>query len=745
MASTTSEVLTATGLPIGAAGPLRPPDDGGIDVAYWRDLVRRYGWLVGASALAAALVTALAVVREPSVYTARATLQLEPRYPHILEMTAVRAEEVHDELRYIRTQYEVLRGRSLAERVIRDEALRNEPAVGGVPADETTDWTSLDPGLVDGYLDALWVEPIAGTRLIQVSFTSTDPVLAARIANAHAEAYVDLGHRQRATTNEAGLQFLRARLVELRERLERSEGTLNAYRWEKGIIALDDRENVVVEQLDSLIKQLSKAEGQRISLEADVHAIEAHGADVVPDVVKNGGIHELSVHLALAESEYARAAARFKPAYPRVMELGRQVETLRDRVRSETRRVVESIETAYQAAVEKEAQMRARLEDQKTRALQLKDQSIQFAILSREVETNRQLYDSVLQRMKQIAVASELRSTNVSVVDRAAPPTQASGPARLRAIGFAAVVGVLLALGLIVLRETLDDSVKSVEQTERHARVPGLGVVPEMAVIGAAPPPARGPWALLERLAPASRTMPVRSVVVARRSPAAVMDAYRTIRTSLLLSRPGGPPRSMLVASGLDGEGKTTTAVNLAAAFAQLGGSVVVVDADLRRPACHQALGLSASPGLAEVLAGQAAIDDVLETVPGLRLSLLPAGDTPPNPTELLGSDEMRTLLGTLAERFDYVFLDSPAVLAVPDAMVLSTLVDGVVLVGRGRRTPRRVLAKVRDRFQYARAPLLGIVLNGGEEAGVPYEPGPTIEIQPEPPRARARRGRRAG
>jgi capsular exopolysaccharide synthesis family protein len=743
MASTTSEVLTTTGLPIGPAAPLRLPDDGGIDVAYWLDLGRRYRWLVGASALAAALVTLLAVVRQPSVYTARATLQLEPRYPHILDMTAVRAEEVHDELRYIRTQYEVLRSRSLAERVIRDEALRHEPAVGGVPADAATDWSSLDPGLVDSYLDGLWVEPVAGTRLIQVSFTSTEPALAARIANAHAEAYVDLGHRERATTNEAGLQFLRARLVELRERLERSEGMLNAYRWEKGIIALDDRENVVVEQLDSLIKQLSKAEGQRIALEADVHAIETHGADVVPDVVKHGGIDELSVHLALAESEYARAAARFKPAYPRVMELGRQVEALRSRVASETRRVVESIETAYHSAVEKEAQMRARLEEQKTRALQLKDESIQYAILAREVETNRELYDSVLQRMKQIAVASELRSTNVSVVDRAAPPTEASGPARLRSIGFAALVGVLLALGLIVVRETLDDSVKSVEQTERHARVPALGVVPEMTVIGAAPP-AQGPWALLDRLAPASRAMPVRSVV-ARRPAAVVMDAYRTIRTSLLLSRPGGPPRSMLVASGLDGEGKTTTAVNLAAAFAQLGGSVVVVDADLRRPTCHQVLGLAGGPGLAEVLAGQAELTDVLETVAGLHLTLLPAGETPPNPTELLGSDEMRALLGRLAERFDYVFLDSPAVLAVPDATVLSTLVDGVVLVGRGRRTPRRVLAKVRDRLQYARAPLLGIVLNGGEEVGVLYASSPTIEVRPEPPRARARRDRRTG
>jgi capsular exopolysaccharide synthesis family protein len=735
MASTTSEVLTTTGLPIGS-GPLRPSDEGGLDVAYWLDLVRRYRGLVGVGALAAALVTVLAVVRQPSVYTARATLQLEPRYPHILDMTAVRAEEVHDELRYIRTQYEVLRSRSLAERVIRDEALRHEPAVGGVPAGDATDWTTLDPGLVDGYLDALWVEPLAGTRLIQVSFTATDPVLAARIANGHADAYVGLGHRERATTNEAGLQFLRARLVELRERLERSEGRLNAYRWEKGIIALDDRENVVVEQLDGFIKQLSRAEGQRIALEADVHAIEAHGADVIPDVVKHGGLHELTVHLALAESEYARAAARFKPAYPRVTELGRQVETLRQRVSSETRRVVESIETAYEAAVEKEARLRARLEEQKTRALQLKDEGIQYAILGREVETNRQLYDSVLQRMKQIAVAAELRSSNVSVVDRATPPRQASGPARLRAIGFAALVGMLLALGLIVMRETLDDSVKSVEQTERYAQVPSLGVVPELTVIGAAPPK-QGPWALLDRLAPASRAMPVRSAVV--------MDAYRTIRTSLLLSRPGGPPRSVLVASGLDGEGKTTTVINLAAAFAQLGGRVVVVDADLRRPACHQALGLSGRPGLAEVLTGQAELDDGLEEAADLGVSLLPGGQTPPNPTELLGSDEMRALLHTLAERFDYVFLDSPAVLAVPDATVLSTLVDGVVLVGRGRRTPRRVLAKVRERFQYARAPLLGIVLNGGEEVGVPYESSPMIEIRPEPPRARARRSRRAG
>lgn len=737
-------------IPVSAAavgdpgGPRPVAPDRSASLATVLDAVRRWGWLVGALGAVAALGTALVVLGLPREYSAHATMLLEPRFPHVLDMPTVRANEVHDELRYIRTQYEVLQSRALAERVIRDEGLRHEPALGGRPADEHTDWSTLDPGLVGAYLGSLWIEPIAGTRLINVGFTSSDPAVAARVANAHAEAFVDFGHRQWADANQTGLEFLRGRLVELRDRLESSEAALNTYRWETGIIALDDRENVVVEELDGLIKRVSKAEAERLALEADVHALDAHGSDALQEVVEHAGLHELSVHLALAEADWAKAAARFKPSYPGVVELRRKVEALRARVARETRRVEGALRGAYAAAVEREAQMRVRLDEQKTRALKLKDESVHYAILTREVETNRQLYDSVLRRTKEMAVASELRASNVTIVDRAAVPSAAVGPARARSVGVAAIVGLLLGILLVLGVETFDPSVKTPEQAERAARLPLVGTVPEVALAGAPSPTAGGVWELLDRIRPASRAIPAESLLLPGAAEPRLADAYRSIRTSVLLARPGSKPRTLLVASALAGEGKTTTAINLAAAFAQTDCSVLLVDANLREPACDVRLGLPDAFGLADVLAGRATLDDAIVEVRSGGLAVLPAGEPASNPSELLGSEDMQALLASAAERFDYVVIDSPAVLDATDAVVLSTLVDGVVLVARDRSTPRPALAKTRERLAWARAPLLGIVLNAVEERDDPYGPlRPIIQLVPDPPPARARAGRR--
>jgi capsular exopolysaccharide synthesis family protein len=327
----------------------------------------------------------------------------------------------------------------------------------------------------------------------------------------------------------------------------------------------------------------------------------------------------------------------------------------------------------------------------------------------------------------------------VSVVDQAVTPTAASGPARLRIVVVAAIFGALLGLGIVLARETLDDRVKTLVQAERQSRLPSLGAVPAMTTTP------RGPrTSLLDHLDAPSRATPVQAIVLPKHPPSAVTDAYRTIRTSLLLARPGAPARTVLVASALDGDGKTTTAINLAAAFAQLDASVLVVDADLRRPSCHGLLGVPGAPGLSEVLCGRADLKQVLRPVPGHPLRLLPAGDTPPNPTELLGSDEMRELLTALAGQFDYVFVDSPAARGMADALVLSTLVDGVVVVARHEHTPRRLLAAVCDRFAYARAPMLGLVLNGVDDAADPYTPYITLHVTPGPPAPRRGTGERA-
>jgi capsular exopolysaccharide synthesis family protein len=559
-----------------------------------------------------------------------------------------------------------------------------------------------------------------------VTYAATDPAFAARMANAHVDAFVRQGLRNRTAHNQSGLQFLQARLGELKQRLQTSEAALNEYRWQKGILVTDEKkENVVVEQLDDLNKQLTKAEAERLAAEADLRTVEQQGVEALPELAKNTTFHELQVQLAMADGEYARMAALFKPSYPGVAELKRKVEAIRAHLTAEVARVGDAVRGAYRAAHDTEERLRTRFEEQKTQALQQKDSAVEYTILARDVETNRALYESVLQRMKEMTVAVEVRASNVSVADRAVPPSAPAGAGRARSVAFAALLAAVAGIVLAYVRDALDDSVKTTDEVERAARLPSLGVVPQMshdrsgALAGS----------VLPRLLGRNGSGDGPAIVLARDARPALTDAYRHVRTSLLLSRPGGPPRTLLVTSGLEGEGKTLTAANLAVAFSQVAGSVLLIDADLRRPRCHRLFGMSGTPGLTELLTGQCTVDDVLAPVDGKSLTVLPAGAMPPNPTELLGSGEMRLLLAEAASRFDYVILDAPASLAVADPLVLSSLVDGVVVVARRGRTRRRQLRQLRARLAYARAPLVGIVLNGGDDSGPASTYYTTIDV----------------
>ena len=725
------DTVTKTALAPPAAPPMlaRDDDGAGIDVTHHLRILGRSGSLIAGVIVAVTLVAGVSALRTPRVYRADAMLLVEPRDPHVLEIQGMATEAVEDETRYLRTQYQVLKSRALAEQVIRDNALRQEPLLGGRKAGPDTDWSRLDPTLVDRYLGNVDVEAVPGTRLIRVTFVSTDPVFAARMANAHVEAFVRQGLRQRTAQNQAGLDFLHARLTELKGRLQVSEGALNEYRWQKGILVTDEKkENVVVEQLDDLNKQLSKAEADRLAAEADLRTIEQQGVGALPDLAKNTTFHELQVQVAMADGEYARIAAQFKPNYPGVVELKRKADSIRAHLDTELARVGDTVRSAYRAAHDKEERLRTRFDEQKAQALQQKDAGVEYAILAREAETSRALYDSVLQRMKEMTVAVEVRASNASVADRAVPPLAPAGPGRGRSVAFAAFLAAIAGIVLAYVRDALDDSVKTTDDVERYGRLPSLGVVPQMAH----PPAGAGAASFLPRVLGARAGSDGPAVVLARDASPVLADAYRQVRTSLLLSRPGGPPHSVLVTSGLAREGKTLTAANLALAFSQISSNVVLIDGDLRRPSCHRLFGLRGSPGLAELLAGQSTLDEVLHTVAGQALTLLPAGATPPNPTELLGSSEMRFLVAELAGRFDYVVIDSPAAFDVADAIVLSTLVEGVVVVARRGQTRRRLLQRLRARLVFARAPLVGVVLNGGDDrdqsAGGYYT---TIEVTP--------------
>jgi capsular exopolysaccharide synthesis family protein len=717
-------------------------DDEPHILMYWSTL--RRGWpQIVATATLCVLATAAYVLTRTPLYGAAATVLIERQNQHVLDVRELVADGLSgDEANYYRTQHEILRSRALAVAVIRDLDLEHDPAftqrddrpgllagavvalrarlrsvLGSPPPDVAERRTlGVSAALLDRYLANLSVDPITRTRLALIRFTSPSPDLASRIVNAHVDAYVQQGLRLRSQAGEKARQFLEAKLVELKEHLEESELSLNAYRREKGILSLDEKENIVVERLSDLNRLVSKAEARRIGLEAEAKLIENRDFGSLPAVAASTLIQALKRQLTDAQRAYVELSAQFTPAYPAVQRAQAEVRQIQERLGMETRQVAAAIESQYMAAIDEENQLRARLDEQKTATLAFKDTAVQYAMLKRETDANRDLYDSILQRMKEIGVAATVQASNVSIVDAATPPRYPSSPHKARALGLALLAGFVLGIGVVLGRDYLDSSLKSPEEVERYLGLPSLGIVPDF----------RGLAGPADVLAPTTDDRgsdegpdaahpggaPDTSLVPARDSFSVVTESYRTLRTALIFSRPEAAPQTMLFTSAMEGEGKTTTALNTAIVYAKLGARVLVIDADLRRANCHRRLGVPPGRGLSAVLTGQYDLDQVVRPTAIPRVFLLRAGELPPNPTELLASNVMAALLTEAAGKFDYVIVDSPPVMAVNDAVVLSPLVEGVVIVVKAHSTPRQILQRAENRLAQARACVLGVVLN---------------------------------
>jgi len=707
---------------------------------YWQTM-KGHRWLIGICALAIFLCSALYTFTRVPLYTAETTLLIEGKAPQFLKVQDTRSDllAVNDE--FYKTQHEILKSPSIADRVIRDEGLQNNPFFTGGKDNDTKKagfiagiwqhirkWargfiaakhknnSTVDTSaeLVKSYLTKLEVKPIRGTSLVGIRFTTSDPELSARVANAHVSAYRRYGIDLRSRTNDEATIFLRKKLIELRERVAQSEAALNSYRKNKGIISVDTKENIVVDRLTDLNKSLTSAEIDRITLEAQVRSIRGRNYDEVPAVRGSASINALKADLTKAEADYVALAKEFKAGYPPLDTLKARIEETRNRMQYEIQREVRAIETAYAAAKNKETQLRATMEQQKTATLDLKDSAVQYTVLAREVDTNRQLYDGVLQRLKEIDVAADARTSNVYVISKAEPSLSSSSPNVPRNLMLGLFLGLAAGIGLALLLDQLDNTFKSPEEVERYVRLPNLAVMPDFTLINNG-----NTHGYVSRLInsvkselPAKKSRDEHRVLVLDHRPLSLaVEAYRSLRSSVLLSQAGGPPQTVLFASAACGEGKTTTVVNTAVIFAQMGIRVLIIDADLRSPACHRLLKMKNNGGLVEILTGQVAWQDVIKPAPTENLFLMSSGSLPPNPAELLGSRNMHSLLQQLREHYEFIFVDSPPVMAVTDAVLLSTIVDGTLLVIDGN-TPKSLLRKARIRLSTPHTKILGTLLN---------------------------------
>ncbi len=732
------------GAGFGAAG--FDEEEGRIDLlGYWHIVRKRLALVIGVVFAAMVLTTIYAFMQTP-LYTAEAKILLKPGTPQIMEgKDASQDQEFEFDTdmyeNFQRTQYEILRSRSLAAYVIRAENLEQNKAFIGPkpqpglissalssvshwlnqtsgrkprpqPADTETAHNGVPSGLVGAYLGGLRISPVPDTDLVTIGYVSADRNLAAKLANAHAHGYIALGIQLRSQANEEAESFLKQRLSELKDALEKSEIAVNDYRRAKGIVpglmSLDGKETVVLDRISELSKNLTTAQVDRIGLEAQVQLINSRKYDSMQAVMGDSAVQAVQLQLNTLDADYASMGKKFKPDYPPMMQMAAKREELQRRLDAEISRVISGIQGSYQAASDKEKKLQTEMDKERQQALGLNDAAVEYAILQREVDTNRELYESVLQRMKGIALAAESQTSNIIIVDPAETPGGPSSPKRFSMIMRNSALALLAVIGLVFGLEYLDTTLKTPEQVERYLRVPNIGAIPSFASLRLK---AKGTTLLPEENG-IKKIGYGRELLGVANPYSLVGEAYRSFRTALMLSRAGAPPKTILFTSAHSAEGKTVSATNTAAMFAQTGARVLLIDADLRKPRCHRVLALENSSGLTEVLTGTCEVQDVIRTTLVDGLSFMSAGSLPPNPTELLGSDRMNQVLGIVAHEHDVVIIDSPPVMPVSDALLLATVVDGVVLVVNSLKTSKHHVKMACAKLEYARAKVFGVLLN---------------------------------
>jgi succinoglycan biosynthesis transport protein ExoP len=688
---------------------------------YWR-MIRKRLWLVIAVPIAFVIVVGIRDLMAPRLYAARATILIKNNAPEVYAFASMNSSNGPDDASSQwkvdnKTEYTLLQSRSLAERVILTEGLSANPIFSaglsgaGVEGDHLSlaDPASgeVPPELVARYMRDLKIEPIEDTELVAVGFTTTNPDLSARLANAQVREFIKQGIDLNAQASEQAGQFLQNKLAELKQQVEESELALNNYRRDKGIIpgliSLNGSQDVVLSRLDKINEQAQQAHLKNLGIETQVSLIDQGHADSLPGVIDSKIIGDLKESLDNLQAQYTSLAGQYKPDYPPMAQLAGKIEGTREALKRETGNIVASIREQYAASLKDEQALDDELKSEKEFALGLNDAAVKYSILQREADTNKQLYNAVLKRMKDVEVTADLHASNVSIVDQATPPTSPSSPQEARDLIVAALLGLVGGVGCAFVLERHDDTFKDAEEVEDYLHIPQLGMIPEFAravrvVNGAAKSiPDRAEYAAPLAIAPGPRS--------------AIGEAYRMVRTGLLLSKAGAPPKTALVASAIPGEGKSTTVANLAIVFASAGKKVLVIDADLRRPHCHDLFGMKNRRGLTEALTSDCNVEESVRPTGFDNLYLLSSGETPPNPSELLGSDKMRQLLTNLCARYDHIIIDSAPITAVTDAVMLSSMVDGVVLVAN-QKTARQQVRTALSMLGYARAKVFGVVLN---------------------------------
>ncbi len=575
----------------------------------------------------------------------------------------------------------------------------------------------------------LSVQQIPSTRAIEISVSHTDPEIAFSVANGVARVFIENSFKNKTEKFANSADWLDRNTRGLMAQVQQAEQALANYSSTHNIFSTDEKENLTADKLASMFSQAMKTETDRILKQSVYEEVKKGRVAQLPEAFSDTRTAQYQTELSRLQLKAAELNARFGPENPKVVEVQQQVTQLETLINSGTKSLEEKLKADYERAAREETLIKESLERAKAEAIQQNQSAIQFNILKQNVETAKALYNDFLQKTKQADLQRAEQYNDLRLIEPARVPGQPTGPRRMRSVLLGFILSLVAGVGLALLIEYLDNTVKSIEDVARATQLPTLALIPSMNAQSMRVLQAKKKAEAKElKDRGMTRTATGRLVEIAGLAPrnmqpkgnelatldglSSVVEAYRMLRTSVLLSTAGNPPRVILVTSSQPGEGKTTTAVNTAISLAQLGASVLLIDADLRRPTVHKTFKLPHTRGLSSYLSGSGKVEDLIIKLSVPNLSVLTAGPVPPNPAELISSDRMKELLKSLSEKYDHILIDSPPLVSVTDPVILSTMVDGSILVVQAGRSTRDLIRRARQELNGVGAKIFGVVLN---------------------------------
>jgi len=685
-----------------------PGQEAGVDLRKYLGLLLKHRLLIIGCVILVVVLGAVQTFLTTPIYRASATLRINRDAPQVVSVDNFQPGDGGQTYEFYQTQFEILKSRSLAERVVTSADLYEDEqflsaGVGSVwsnlkslvfgaqKAVAATPETNVDlnarkQAATGKVMGGLSLQPVNNSAIIRISFDSPNPQVAQKVVNAIADSYVEGNLDNTAVNSTYARTFLQQQLDELKPKLEQSEKNLVAYADANDITDGGDGKALSETDLASANTDLTNAAKKRLQLELQLQQVQSTPAGSVPPALESDLIASKRAERDKLSATYQDRLGFFKPAYPDMQQLQAQIKELDRQIASQIEVNRQTLKAQYDAALAEEASLTKRVADLKTAFTDFRNRNIEYTILQREVTTNRSLYDGLLDRYKKISVAGDVGTNNVSVIDRAQVPGGPFTPNLNQNLSLALMLGLVLGAGAAFAREQFDDTFKSPADIEEHLGLPLLGVIP-LAKSG-------------ERLS-----------ADLKEPHSALSEAYRSLRTALQFATAEGAPRSLLVTSSGEKEGKSTAAATLARNFAELGMKVLLIDADLRRPNLHTLLGCEPSIGLTNCLAGARVPSEAFQRTRVRGLTFIASGPLPPNPAELLASPKMLSLLAVATEDYDLVVIDGPPVVGLADAPLLASIAGGTLFVIDGSKTKRRAGKAALKRLEFARAHVLGAVI----------------------------------